>query len=75
MNYVLLIGPWQTLLLFITAFLWIIPALIALVDIARNEFTGNNKLIWTLIVLFGSIIGPLLYFAIGKNQKLPRSNN
>jgi uncharacterized membrane protein YdjX (TVP38/TMEM64 family) len=47
-----------------------IPSIIALVDILRHQFTGNNKLIWTLVVLFTSIIGALLYFYIGRKQKL-----
>jgi hypothetical protein len=72
MNFALFIGPWQVLLILSVAFLWIIPAVLALIDIARNEFTGNNKVIWILIVAFGSFIGPLLYFAVGRSQKLPK---
>mgnify|MGYP001588468895 CR=1 FL=1 len=31
--------------------------LIALVDILRNEFTGYNKIVWLLAVVFVPLIG------------------
>lgn len=45
--------------------------LIALVDILKNEFKGNDKLIWVLIIIFLGIIGAILYYFIGRQQKLP----
>ena len=44
--------------------------LFALIDIVRSEFEGNNKLMWVLIVVFVNFIGALLYFAIGRNQRI-----
>ncbi|RXJ51214.1 PLD nuclease N-terminal domain-containing protein [Gelidibacter gilvus] len=70
MNYFLAIGPWQIILILVTVFLGIIPTIIALIDIVRNEFTGNNKIVWLLVVLFGNFLGALLYFIIGRTQKL-----
>lgn len=43
---------------------------IALVDILRSEFTGQNKLIWLLVILFVPILGFILYFTIGRKQKV-----
>lgn len=43
--------------------------LISIVDIVRNEFTGNNKLIWILIVFFFNFFGVILYFLIGRKTK------
>ncbi len=64
------IGPQEIILiLIISLFLFILP-IIALVDIIRNEFTGNNKIVWVLIVIFFNIIGSILYFLMGKNQKV-----
>ncbi|MEJ2684485.1 MAG: PLD nuclease N-terminal domain-containing protein [Candidatus Sulfobium sp.] len=40
-----------------------------LVDILRNEFLGNNKLIWFIAVTFIPVVGCLLYFFIGTRQK------
>lgn len=64
------IGPQELILiLIISLFLFILP-IIALVDIIRSEFTGNNKIVWVLIVIFFNIIGSVLYFLMGKNQKV-----
>ena len=46
--------------------LWIV----ALVDILKSEFQGYNKLIWVVVVIFLPIIGSILYFIIGKSQKI-----
>jgi len=52
----------------------LIPVLIlwiaALVDVLRNRFRDNDKLIWVLVVLFLPILGALLYFGIGSRQKI-----
>lgn len=66
----LAIGPWQIIvLLFVLGFM-ILPVILALIDILRNEFSGNDKIVWVLVVLFGNIIGALLYFTIGRKQKV-----
>lgn len=43
----------------------------AIVDIVRSTFqNSNDKLIWIIVVLCFNIIGSILYFTIGVNQKL-----
>jgi hypothetical protein len=65
-----IVGPQEiVVILLIVPVLLIIP-IIALVDILKSEFTGNNKLIWVLVVLLSWIIGAILYFFIGRNQKI-----
>ncbi|MCD6346825.1 MAG: PLDc N-terminal domain-containing protein [Bacteroidales bacterium] len=44
----------------------------ALISIIRNEFEGNNKLLWVIVVIFIPYLGSILYFLIGRNQKLRR---
>lgn len=44
--------------------------IVALVDIVKSNFEGNNKIVWVLVVCFFNILGALLYFIIGKNQKI-----
>lgn len=46
--------------------------IIALVDILKSEFSGNNKLVWVLVVLLLNFFGTILYFMIGRQQKLTR---
>jgi DMSO reductase anchor subunit len=41
----------------------------ALVDILRREKTRGPKLLWALIVIFGEMIGPILYFVIGREEQ------
>ena len=65
------IGPWQVVIFF-AFFLVLVPWIVALVDILSSEFTGNNKLIWALVVALTGILGALLYFIIGRSQKLPK---
>jgi uncharacterized membrane protein YdjX (TVP38/TMEM64 family) len=74
MNEFLMIGPRQIVLIVIAVFLGIIPTIIALIDIVKNEFSGNNKIVWLLVVLFGNLLGTILYFVIGRKQKLSTRN-
>ena len=48
-----------------------IPSILALFDILRSEFVGNNKLLWLLVVLVFPLFGALLYFVLGRKQKVP----
>jgi len=64
-----MVGPWQIML--ILGFgLGIILPIIALVDIVRNDFRGNNKIVWVLIVIFFNVFGSIIYFALGKKQRI-----
>ncbi|MBT8318494.1 MAG: PLDc_N domain-containing protein [Lutibacter sp.] len=65
-----MIGPWQIILILIAVFLGIIPTIIALIDILKSKFDGNNKIVWVLVVLFINLIGAILYFTIGRKQKI-----
>jgi hypothetical protein len=48
-------------------FMWVI----ALADILRHEFQGSNeKLIWVLVVIFMPFLGSLLYFIIGRQNRI-----
>ena len=42
----------------------------ALIDVLKSEFKDNNKLIWLLTVILVPFIGAIVYFAIGKKQKI-----
>jgi len=56
---------WQALLL-ISIGLWIF----CLIDILRNQFQKNDKVIWILVIILIPILGSLLYLFIGKSKKL-----
>ncbi|MDX1315019.1 MAG: PLDc N-terminal domain-containing protein [Eudoraea sp.] len=57
----------------IFALFTLVITIVALIDILGNEFNGNDKLIWVLVVIFLGIIGVILYFAMGQKQKLPKT--
>lgn len=58
------------LLVLLVVPIWVI----ALVDILRNDFKGNDKLIWLLAVIFVPFLGPILYFILGRKQKIKSRN-
>ncbi|RKQ42526.1 phospholipase D-like protein [Roseivirga pacifica] len=44
--------------------------IIALIDILKSEFhPEQNKIIWVIVVLVAPLIGSILYFFIGRDQK------
>lgn len=65
-----IIGPQEIIVILLIVPVFLVIPIIALVDILKSEFTGNNKLIWVLVVLLSWIIGAILYFFIGRNQKI-----
>ncbi|WP_435253971.1 PLD nuclease N-terminal domain-containing protein [Tenacibaculum sp. A30] len=70
MNYLGIIGPWQILLILVFILLGIIPTIVALIDILKSKFKGNDKILWILLVLFANFFGAVLYFLIGRGQKI-----
>ncbi|AXK16710.1 TPA: PLDc_N domain-containing protein [Bacillus toyonensis] len=42
--------------------------LIAFIDLYRHRKIRKNVLVWTLIILFINILGPILYFVIGRKD-------
>ncbi|MBC7571894.1 MAG: PLDc N-terminal domain-containing protein [Spirosoma sp.] len=68
------LGGQELILIFVALFILAVGLLvpiIALIDIIRSDFRGSNdKLIWVIVVLFLNIIGAVLYWAIGRNQRV-----
>ena len=47
----------------------------ALVDIIkRKHVTGNNKVIWILVIVFFQIIGPAVYLLAGRKEDVVDSD-
>lgn len=56
----------------------VVPAMIlfALIDIIRSRFESDmTKLIWVLVVIFMPFLGTLVYLAIGRGQRISKSEN
>ena len=41
-----------------------------LIDILKHEFTGYNKIIWILVLIFFPVLGALLYLVFGMSQRI-----
>jgi len=54
----------------IISLLFLILPLIALIDILTHSYSENNKIIWILVVIFIPFLGSILYFIIGRKQKI-----
>ncbi len=39
-----------------------------LVDLARRERTLGPKWLWALIVIFGELLGPVVYLVVGRKE-------
>jgi hypothetical protein len=71
--YMFGIGVQEIIVMFIALLIPVLAIVLliwALVDILKNEFTGSNKLIWVILVLFLPLLGSILYFTIGTKQKI-----
>jgi hypothetical protein len=62
-SYGLLI--WQSIIL-ISIGLWIY----SLIDILKNSFEKNDKIVWILVVVLVPLLGSILYIFIGRKRKL-----
>jgi hypothetical protein len=46
----------------------LILLIVSLVDLSRIEKTNGPKLLWVFVIIFVNIIGPILYFVIGRRN-------
>ncbi|MCP4416882.1 MAG: PLDc_N domain-containing protein [Chloroflexi bacterium] len=40
----------------------------ALIDLSRREQTRGPKWIWVLVILFVNMVGPIIYFLVGREE-------
>ncbi|MBA4389941.1 MAG: hypothetical protein C0399_03285 [Syntrophus sp. (in: bacteria)] len=65
------IGIYEIIVVLIVICILTIPfSIVAIIDILRSNFRGNDKIVWLLVVIFLSIPGIILYGVIGKKQKV-----
>jgi len=76
--YMFGIGLQEIIVMFIALLIPVLAIVLliwALVDILKNEFTGSNKIIWVVVVLLLPLLGSILYFVIGANQKITKQES
>ncbi len=40
----------------------------ALIDLSRRSATRGPKWVWALVIIFINIIGPIVYFVVGREE-------
>lgn len=48
----------------------LILMIVALVDLSKRETTKGPKLLWVFIIILGSMLGPIVYFVIGRRNEM-----
>ncbi|MBD98895.1 MAG: hypothetical protein CMO34_03550 [Verrucomicrobia bacterium] len=52
----------------------ILLPIIAIIDILRYEFrTESIKIVWVIVIFFIPLMGSILYFVMGKNDKIQKA--
>ena len=69
MTFLLLAGAGIFAILLFVLFIILLP-LIALISVLMNDFKGNDKIMWVLIIIFLPFLGSLLYFLIGRGRRI-----
>ena len=59
---------WIIILSSILALFQLVFFILALISVLRKNVSGSEKLPWVLVIIFGSTIGCIIYFAIGNKQ-------
>lgn len=71
MTFLFLFGGGLIITLLVVLFIFLIP-LLALISALTSEFQGNEKILWVLLIIFLPFLGSLLYFLIGRPQRIIR---
>ncbi len=71
MTFLFLFGGGIIITLFVILCIFLLP-LLALVSALMNDFSGNDKVMWVLIIIFLPFLGSILYFLIGRERRINR---
>lgn len=71
MTFLFLFGGGILITLLVILFIFLLP-LLALISALMNDFRGNDKILWVLVILFLPFLGSVLYFLIGRNNRVSR---
>jgi hypothetical protein len=69
MTLLFLAGAGIFVILLFVFFIILLPVM-ALISVLMNEFKGNDKIMWVLIIIFLPFLGSLLYFMIGRGNRI-----
>jgi hypothetical protein len=69
MTFLFLFGGGLIITLLVILFIFLLP-LLALISVLTNQFRGNEKIMWVVIIILLPFLGSLLYFLIGRNNAI-----
>ena len=69
MTFLFLLGGGLIITLLVILFIVLFP-LLALISVLMNQFRGNEKIMWVVIIIFLPFLGSLLYFLIGRDKRI-----
>jgi len=69
MTLLFLAGAGILVILLFVFFIILLP-IMALISVLMNEFKGNDKIMWVLIIIFLPFLGSLLYFLVGRSRRI-----
>jgi len=68
-----MIGIFELIVIVMLACIITVPfTIFAIIDVLRNDFQGNSRIVWLLVLVFLSLPGLILYRVIGKKQKVAK---
>jgi len=56
---------------FIFGLIVVIFWIIQIVDCLKSNFSGYNKIVWILVLIFLGPLGAIVYYFLGQDQKIP----
>lgn len=59
--------PWMLILPIVV--IQLILIIVALIDLIRVSNTNGPKWLWALIIVLGNLIGPIIYFIVGRRNE------
>ena len=71
MTFLFLAGAGILMIMFFVVCILLLP-LLALISVLMNDFQGNDKIMWVLIIIFLPFLGSVLYFLIGRDRRINR---
>lgn len=54
----------------ILGILWIVLIVYTLMDLLKSNKPTNTKLLWLIVILIAPILGSVLYFILGKTDRI-----
>jgi hypothetical protein len=55
---------------FLFGILWAILVIYTLIDLLKSNMPTNTKLLWLILILIAPILGSIIYFVLGKTNRI-----